>query len=179
MIKLERGDAIVVYRDVLATVIPHGHNITVPGGTLVRIIQALGGAHTIEYNGQWLMVHIEDRDALGLEPFCLDIVLDGDLEDQVWSVLRTCYDPEVPVNIVDLGLIYEVGLTPHDAVYDVKVVMTLTAAGCGMGPIIVREVERKVTYLPWVKNVTVDVVFDPPWSQMRMSEEARLSLGLL
>lgn len=175
---LQRGDGIVLTRDVNATVIPHGHTVLLLGGTLVAVIQALGGSHTIEFNGQWLWVHEEDADALGLVPTHENIP-SGSLEEQVWSVLKSCYDPEIPVNIVELGLVYEVGLTPVDAAYDVFIGMTLTAPGCGMGPVLIDEIERKVKRLPLVQSIKVQLLFDPPWTQDRMSDEAKLTLGLL
>lgn len=174
-----RGDGVVLVRDVSASVIPQGHMVLLLGGTLVSIIQALGGSHTVEFNGQWLLIHEEDSDALGLNPSCMQQLPEGSLEDQIWSILKTCYDPEIPVNIVDLGLIYEVGLTEVSERVDVYIGMTLTAPGCGMGPVLIEEIERKVKRLSKVGVVKIQMLFDPPWTQDRMSEEAQLSLGLL
>lgn len=175
---LQKGDGVVLTRDVSATIIPQGQTMLLLGGTLVSIVQALGGSHTIDYNGQWLWINEEDGDALGLDVE-LDIVPEGDLQSQIWSVLRSCYDPEIPVNIVDLGLIYEVGMTPIGDESEVMIGMTLTAPGCGMGPVLMEEIERKVRRLPQVRSVDVQLLFDPPWTQDLMSDEAKLTLGLL
>ena len=170
---MKRGDGVILTRDVLVTIIPQGEAILLFAGTLVRIMQALGGTHTIEFNNQWLMVHEEDADAVGVIVASEDIP-QGTLMEQIWTSLRNCYDPEIPVNIVDLGLIYEVNLNDNI----LHIVMTLTATGCGMGPVIVQEIERKMRRLK-IQDVKIEVVFDPPWSQELFSDEAKLILGLL
>ena len=136
--------------------------MTVPAGAFVTITQTLGGACTVVYNGNMARIDPEDGDALGLEPEVLELEppADGQVStDQVWLALRTVHDPEIPVNIVDLGLVYD--CTVNDDAVDIE--MTLTAPGCGMGPVLVNDVERRVGRVPFVRAVNVNLVFDPPW----------------
>ena len=168
---------IPVARSVAARLVPTGEPTTLPAGAFVTLTQSLGGAYTVIHNGNMARVDGEDADALGLEPEVLTLPPPADgrvAEDQVWQALRTVHDPEIPVNIVDLGLIY--GCRVEDG--DVHVEMTLTAPGCGMGPVMVQDVERRVGRVPFVDAVHVDLVFDPPWQRDMMSEEAQLELGL-
>ncbi|MEM1435462.1 MAG: putative Fe-S cluster assembly protein SufT [Pseudomonadota bacterium] len=167
-----------VQRDCAARLVPTGDPITVKAGTFVTLTQSLGGAHTIIVNGNMARVDGADADALGLEPFVLEFEPrpDGSVDpEQVQQALSSVYDPEIPVNILDLGLIYDTGLGPDGAV---AVTMTLTAPGCGMGPVLVDDVKLRVGQVPNVREVTVELVFDPPWSRERMTEEAQLELGL-
>jgi probable FeS assembly SUF system protein SufT len=182
---------IILKRDCNAILIPNGIPITMIAGEKVSIMQKLGGSFTIYYNGNLARVDGRDADAIGFEiPQELvaairkvekTIVGNGFVsEDEVWEQLRTCYDPEIPVNIVDLGLIYECDIFPLESEGNrVEIKMTLTAAGCGMGPIIVEDVHNKVLAVNNVFEVKVDLVWDPAWNQDMMSEEAKLTLGLL
>ena len=151
---------------------------------LFRSTQALGSSFTLVVEGQLVRLRGDDADAIGKEPpesiVVPENVSTADIEPLIWETLKSCYDPEIPVNIVDLGLIYRCEVTPIDAHGDVQVVidMTLTAPGCGMGEAIANEVCDKVLALPKVEDITVNLVFDPPWTRSMMSEEAQLTLGL-
>lgn len=173
---------IILSRDCFATLVPAGARIMLHEGTEVQVTQALGHSYTVNVYGNLARIEGVDADVLGLEPHdpFADLPQDASLEERVWVLLRSVYDPEIPVNIVELGLVYgceisEVGL---EGQYQVKITMTLTAPGCGMGPVIADDVKRKIESLPTVVEVMVDVVFDPPWSQEMMSEAARLELGM-
>ena len=164
-------------RSIDARLVPIGTPLHVPAGAFVTLTQTLGGACTIVYNGNMARVEPEDADALGLEPDVLELTPPADgavSRDQVWQALRTVHDPEIPVNIVDLGLIYD--CTVDDDVVGID--MTLTSPGCGMGPVLVADVERRVGKVPFVQAVNVKLVFDPPWGREMMSDEAQLELGL-
>ena len=168
---------IPVAREVAARLVPTGTPLTIPGGAFVTLTQSLGGTYTVVYNGNMARIDGEEADALGFQPevLQLDPPADGQVsEAQVWQALRTVHDPEIPVNIVDLGLVYQCAV--NDAEVDVD--MTLTAPGCGMGPVLVQDVERRVGNVPFVKDVRVNLVFDPPWHRDMMTEEAQLELGL-
>jgi probable FeS assembly SUF system protein SufT len=165
-------------RDCPARLVPTGDPINIPGGTFVTLTQNLGGTYTVIMNGNMARVDGTDADALGLvsEALHFEPPVDGRVDmQQVQQALASVYDPEIPVNIVDLGLIYRCEL--KDAAH-VSIDMTLTAPGCGMGPVLVQDVESRVATVPNVTQVTVDLVFDPPWSRDMMSEEAQLELGL-
>jgi probable FeS assembly SUF system protein SufT len=175
---MERS-VVVTRRDCPARLVPVGTPIVIPRDTFVTITQSLGGNYTVTHNGNMARVDGTDADALGLEPQELDFpppVDDQIQEQQVWDALKTIYDPEIPVNLVDLGLIYDVAI--DQASQRVAIDMTLTAPGCGMGPVLVGDVEYRVAKVPNVKSVAVDLVFDPPWSRERMSEEAQLETGM-
>jgi len=168
---------IPVARSVEARLVPTGTPLVVPEGAFVTLTQTLGGACTIVYNGNMARIEPEDVDALGLEPEILDLPppADGAVSGaQVWQALRTVHDPEIPVNIVDLGLIYDCTVDDNTVGID----MTLTSPGCGMGPVLVADVERRVGKVPFVLSVNVNLVFDPPWGREMMSDEAQLELGL-
>lgn len=188
------GRTLLVERECVALLIPHGYEITLIPGSPVRVTQALGDNFTVEIQGNLVMVMGEDRDALGLPALCESdhpLLADNSisLEDKCYYQMRRCYDPEIPVNIVDLGLIYGCETSPikQEAVdeavtnqlMDVKISMTLTAPTCGMGPVIIEEVKRKILSLKSVSAVAIDLVFDPPWSQEMMSDAAKLQLGLM
>jgi probable FeS assembly SUF system protein SufT len=167
-----------IRRECRAVRIPEGTTALLSTGTRVRITQALGGSYTVATERGYLFrIGAEDADALGKTPgeILLETAGDG-LEDRVWAVMRTCYDPEIPINIVDLGLIYSCEILDEGRRVEIK--MTLTAPGCGMGPILAQEVKERVASLPGVGEVDVEVVFDPPWDQNMMSEAARLELGM-
>ncbi|HXG48054.1 MAG TPA: putative Fe-S cluster assembly protein SufT [Methylomirabilota bacterium] len=182
---MHSSDPILLKRDCEAVAIPAGTRLTLPAGSPVRITQSLGGTYTLWTDYGLARVEDKDADALGLEPAAKRIVADADPaapldEKLVWDVLKTCYDPEIPVNIVDLGLVYDCTITPApEGGSNVEVKMTLTAPGCGMGPMIAGDAERKLWELPGVKNVKVHLVWDPPWNQSMMTEAAKLQLGLL
>ncbi len=170
---------IATTRDCPARLVPTGDPITIPGNTFVTLTQSLGGTYTVIFNGNMARIDGEDADALGFEPEVLtfEASADGRVDEaNVHAALATVYDPEIPVNIVDLGLIYDVTVDRENG--RVAVTMTLTAPGCGMGDVLVAEVKRRIGRVPGVTSVDVELVFDPPWSRDMMSEEAQLSLGL-
>ena len=183
MMKRQRED-VLVRRSVCVERIPDGSPIDLEAGTLAQITQALGSSFTLVVEGQLVRLRGADADAIRKkEPAALalpEVVEAKDVSDLVWQTLRTCYDPEIPVNIVELGLIYRCVLEPLEDTEKVRVVidMTLTAPGCGMGEAIANEVCDKVLALPRVGEITVNMVFDPPWNRSMMSEAALLSLGL-
>ncbi len=177
-----RDMTVEVKREVEAALIPSGVKVTLQAGSQVMVTQALGNAYTIYVNGNLVRVAGKDGDALGLVVLTLPDIneFEGSIEDKIWQQLKTCFDPEIPVNIVDLGLIYACNVLPlgkHENQVDIK--MTLTAVGCGMGPVLVGEVEEKIRQINDVTNVKVELVFDPPWDKNKMSDEAKLQLGLL
>jgi probable FeS assembly SUF system protein SufT len=170
---------VVARADCPARRVPDGTPLTIPKDTFVTITQALGGNYTVTYNGQMVRVDGTDAERLGLEPEILSFpepVDDQIREDQVWEALRTVFDPEIPVDLVNLGLIYSVRI--DQAARRVDIQMTLTAPACGMGPVLVGDVEYRVRLVPNVDLVKVDLVFDPPWSREMMSEEAQLETGM-
>ena len=163
--------------------IPSGEQIHLPSDTPVVITQALGGSYTLLVPSQPGLYRLAgpDADAIGHEPTAeaAPEAVDGQVsETAVWDMLKTCYDPEIPVNIVDLGLIYGCEVKPGEGGSAVRVQMTLTAPGCGMGPVIAREAEEKIIGLPGVNSASVEVVWDPPWSPDRISAEGRQKLGM-
>ncbi|MCB1007667.1 MAG: putative Fe-S cluster assembly protein SufT [Acidobacteria bacterium] len=167
-----------------AIVIPYGTKSELPAGTVVRVMQRLGGALTVAADfGGLYRIDPENFDALGLEkPESATPAAhptDRPLEDRVWDELRTCFDPEIPVNIVELGLVYDCTVEPSTQPerQNVRVKMTLTAPGCGMGDVLADDVRTKLERLPDVARADVELVFDPPWSQEMMSDAARLQLG--
>lgn len=179
---MQRQMAIEVRREVEAALIPSGAKVTLQPGSQVYVTQALGSAYTVYVNGNLVRVAGKDGDALGLVALEQEDIneMPGTIEEKIGMQLKTCFDPEIPVNIVDLGLIYGCDVIPlgmND--FSVTITMTLTAAGCGMGPVLVGEVEEKVRQIHGAKEVTVSLVFDPPWSKDMMSDEAKLQLGLL
>ena len=171
-------------RDVSAIIIPVGEAVILRKGTVGFIAQALGGSFTVYVEGNLFRISGKDADAIGKEalspPDIPKDVTNEEFEDIVWNQLKTCYDPEIPVNIVDLGLIYKCkikSLPNNERTIDID--MTLTAPGCGMGEILVQDAQEKVAIIPTVADVSVELVFDPPWNQSMMSEEARLQTGLM
>ncbi len=175
---------VLVRRSVTVETIPSGETVALEAGQLAQITQALGGSFTLLVEGQLMRLKGQDADAIGKPlPQAVavpDNVREADLEPLVWQTLSTCYDPEIPVNIVDLGLVYRVAFEPLADAGAVRAVvdMTLTAPGCGMGEAIADEVCDKILALPRVGEITVNLVFDPPWDRSRMSEAAQLALGL-
>jgi probable FeS assembly SUF system protein SufT len=177
-------DIAIVRHEVEATLVPHGQKVTLVPGTEVLVTQALGGSFTLNVNGNLVCLDGKDAAAIGKEPIKSPLdgrVTSGDKVDEavLWSQLKTCYDPEIPVNIVDLGLIYDLTVSHMKTDgYHVGVQMTLTAPGCGMGPVLAQDVEQKLLAVPNVNKVDVVLVFDPPWNSDRMSEAAKLELGM-
>lgn len=173
-----KQDTIEVQRECEAMLIPSGVKVTIQKGSLVYITQALGNSYTVYVNGNLARVAGKDGDALGMiimDDFEINL-MEGPLEDKVWELLKTCFDPEIPVNIVDLGLVYECRIDHGSSVF---IKMTLTAPGCGMGPTLVADIEQKIGMLKEVTDVKVDLVFDPPWERSMMSDVAKLQLGML
>jgi probable FeS assembly SUF system protein SufT len=182
-----RGGLVVLERECEATLIPSGDRVMIPAGTDLRVMQSLGGNVTVqsEATGQLLRIAAKDAGVLGeeyaqaakaLEP---EPAADGAFDEaRVWDQLRTVYDPEIPVNIVELGLVYQCKASPlPEGGQRVDIEMTVTAPGCGMGPVLVEDVRSKVSSVPGVKEAHVELVWDPPWDQSRMSDVARLELG--
>ncbi|WP_150304979.1 putative Fe-S cluster assembly protein SufT [Pseudomonas saliphila] len=170
---------VVAQADCPARRVPDGTPLVIPKDTFVTITQALGGNYTVTYQGQMVRVDGTDAANLGLEPELLSFPEPQDdliREDQVWEALGTIYDPEIPVDLVNLGLVYSVKVDQQAKRVDIE--MTLTAPGCGMGPVLVGDVEYRVQRVPNVETVQVDLVFDPPWSRDMMSEEAQLETGM-
>ena len=173
-------ESIRLLRDVDAYMIPSGDEVKLLAGNLVKITQALGGNYTVIMNGNMVQITSENADALGIElNEQTSSIPKGDLEQQIWDQLKTCYDPEIPVNIVELGLIYDLQINDLGDEKEVTIKMTLTAPGCGMGPVIADEVDRKINGLEGVGKVSVDLVWEPMWNRDMMSEEAQLELGMM
>lgn len=171
-------------RDVRAVIIPAGEELQLRAGTNGFITQSLGGSFTVYIEGNLFRIAGSDADALGKEPVpppeIPENATDKDIEEVIWQQLKTCYDPEIPVNIVDLGLIYRLDVTPGaNGQRSVSIDMTLTAPGCGMGEILVQDAQEKIVVIPTIADVRVELVFDPPWNQSMMSDEARLQTGLM
>ena len=178
----------VLVRDVEASVVPIGTKVTLQKGETAHITQSLGGTYTVVVNGNMFRIESKDADALGFQVTATPVsttVTSGpmtqeELEKKVWESLKTCYDPEIPVNIVDLGLIYDCHLTPAgESSFKADVKMTLTAPGCGMGPVLAQDVQNKLLSLEPIDEANVELVWDPPWNQGMMTEAAKLQLGLL
>ncbi|MDD3180656.1 MAG: iron-sulfur cluster assembly protein [Opitutaceae bacterium] len=169
-------------RDVAATVIPAGTPTTLPAGTTVCVVQTLGSHLTVRAVGTLLRIPQEEADALtGFSPAAPTAPAAVTIfsEEAVRDALKTCYDPEIPVNIVDLGLIYDLNIekTPRGG-HVVEVKMTLTALGCGMGPVIAEDARQKIAALPTVESAQVHIVWDPQWTPQMISDEGRKILGL-
>ena len=175
---------IALLRDCDAALIPDGTPVRLTQGTPVAITQALGGSYTVNTGGNLARIAGRDADALGFEaeqeaPLETGAAADGNVNEAlVWEQLHTCYDPEIPINIVELGLIYQCEVVPLKTGNLVNITMTLTAPGCGMGEFLVEDVRDKVLRVPNVTQVNVELTFDPPWHQSMMSEAARLQTGL-
>jgi probable FeS assembly SUF system protein SufT len=167
-------------RDCEAVVIPHGQPVVLPKGTPVDITQTLGGTFTVHARGGLYRIAAKDADALGQEVKADQTPSDAHIDqNRIWEVLRTCYDPEIPVNIVDLGLVYDMHLEPlPEGNHRVSVKMTLTAPGCGMGSVIAGDAQQKLLALDGVEEAIVEIVWDPPWHQSMITPEGRRILGL-
>ena len=177
-------EPIVVNREVRAVIVPAGVEVKLKTGTVGYITQALGGSFTVYVEGNLFRIAGADGDAIGKEPLRAPELPPGATDDDVnrvvWDQLRTCFDPEIPVNVVDLGLIYDCTLTDPDesGQRQAQVKMTLTAPGCGMGQVLADDVKRKLEGLPGIAGAEVEVVFDPPWNPNMMTEAAKLQLGM-
>jgi len=179
-----QNEHVTLTRDCDAVVIPAGDQVRLLSGMTGFMTQALGGSFTVYIDGNLFRIAGKDGDAIGKEPLSGPEVpedaSEAEIEAAVWQQLRTCYDPEIPINIVELGLVYECKVErTANGEREVKIKMTLTAPGCGMGEILAQDVREKVGLIPTVARADVELVFDPPWNQSMMSEEARLEAGLL
>ena len=175
-------ELITLTRDCDATLIPFGDPFTLKKGDKVRITQALGGSYTVTARGSLFRIEGKDADTIGkkvTEDASEEKKITGTArEGAIWEVLKTCYDPEIPINIVELGLIYGLDISDRDEGKSVNIKMTLTAPGCGMGPMIAGEVERKVNGIESIEDVLVELIWEPQWNRDMMSEAAQLELGM-
>jgi len=184
---MHSNESVTLTRDVEAAVVPVGTKVTLLKGEPAYITQSLGGAYTVIVNGNMFRIDGQNADALGLhaeqkqstaghKPRTLE-----EVEKESWTQMKTCYDPEIPVNIVDLGLIYDCHVTPlaEPDRFKVDVKMTLTAPGCGMGPVLQQDVSNKLLSIEEVDEANVELVWDPQWNQGMMTEAAKLQLGLM
>jgi probable FeS assembly SUF system protein SufT len=182
---MNKDEPIALTRDVDAALIPVGDKVTLQKGEQAYITQSLGGTYTVIVNGNMFRIEGKDADALGLElaakPASTGAPVSREqLEKEIWNQLRSCFDPEIPVNIVDLGLIYDCHISELNAgSHKVDVKMTLTAPGCGMGPMLAQDVQNRLLSMEGIDDVSVELVWDPPWNQGMMTEAAKLQLGLL
>lgn len=169
-------------RDVDAIVVPSGQSMNLPAGTVGYITQALGGSFTVFIDGSMFMILGHNADALGKEPSPIPVLKENanieDMTEAVWKQLNNVFDPEIPVSIVELGLVYECIVVQNKDKFDVKIDMTLTAPGCGMGDVIVTDAKTKIQLIPNIAEVECNMVFDPPWDKNRMSEAAQLETGM-
>ena len=178
------SEPVTLHRDCKATLIPEGYEIELPQGSIGYITQSLGGSFTVYVDGSLFRVSGVDADALGKEPLTPPELpanfTDDEVEQVIWDQIKTCYDPEIPINVVDLGLIYtcDIVKTAENS-RRLSITMTLTAPGCGMGDILVEDVRSKVMLVPTVDKADVELVFDPPWDRSMMSEEAQLQTGMM
>lgn len=177
-------ETVLLTRDVIGVLVPQGTHVELPEGAEARITQALGGSFTVTVQGHMFRIDGADADALGKPaatgPEVAADASDDELVAAMWTQLRSCYDPEIPVDIVELGLIYECRLQPlADGTRKALVTMTLTAPGCGMGEVLVDDVRSKLGRIPRIAEVDVDLTFDPPWTREMMSEAAQLATGMI
>jgi probable FeS assembly SUF system protein SufT len=181
---MNTSDKVQLKRDCEAVQIPAGTTVKLPAGTRVTITQTLGGSYTVQTQAGLFRIADKDAEALGLAASrhpgsSLATAPDEVSEEQVWAALRTCYDPEIPVNIVDLGLVYDMHLHHRpEGGSSVSVKMTLTAPGCGMGGVIAGDAQQKLLNLPGVEDAEVEIVWDPPWHHSRITEAGRKILGM-
>ena len=177
------NEPFVVNREVRAVIVPAGVEVSLKPGQSGYITQALGGSFTVYMEGNLFRISGEDADAIGKEPVKAPELppnaTENDVRELAWTQMRTCYDPEIPINIVDLGLIYECTVKPQaDGTRVLDVRLTLTAPGCGMGDVLVQDIRQKLEIIPTVSAANVELVFDPPWNQSMMTEAARLQTGM-
>jgi probable FeS assembly SUF system protein SufT len=177
-----QNNVIELTRDCEATEVPYGGVQVLPAGTKVRVMQSLGGTYTVSTErGSMMRIEAKNADALGLTPQPTEAQTAPALfsEKLVWDRLKTVFDPEIPVNIVDLGLVYSCQVAPAEAGgHKIEIKMAMTAPGCGMGDVLRADIESKLLQLPEVREVHAQIVFDPPWNPSRMSDAAKLQLGL-
>ncbi len=178
------GQPVRFERDAEVVLIPGGERVSIPSGTVGYLTQSLGGSYTIYIEGNLFRLAGADAEAIGkTPPPAIELPAgagDEDVEALVWEQLKSCYDPEIPVNIVDLGLVYRCAVRPGEpGGRTVEIDMTLTAPGCGMGEILAEDVRQRVEAVPTVDEAKVNLVFDPPWNYSMMSEAARLETGML
>jgi len=180
-------EEITLTRDVEAIQIPSGDLINLPVGTRVLITQALGGTYTVATQSGLARIKSENADALGIDleaeknklSAASEAIASGDVQGAIWEQLKLVYDPEIPVNIVDLGLVYDCQVKDVDGETSVEVKMTLTAPGCGMGPTIAADAQSKILMLEGISNARVDIVWDPVWNQDMITEEGKMKLGMI
>jgi probable FeS assembly SUF system protein SufT len=181
--RTHENEPFVVHRDVKAVIVPAGVEVKLKSGQAGYITQALGGSFTVYIEGNLFRIAGEDADAIGKEvvktPELPPNATEDDVRNLAWEQLKTCYDPEIPINIVELGLVYECAVSPRDnGERHIDVKLTLTAPGCGMGDVLVQDVKQKLDIIPTVTSTNVELTFDPPWNQSMMSEAARLQTGM-
>ncbi len=179
-------EEITLSREVDAIQIPSGDRINLPSGTQVFITQRLGGTFTVATPSGLARISSQDADALGVDleeekekQAEQDRLKDAPLEDQVWAQLKGVFDPEIPVDIVNLGLVYDCRIEDQDGKQTVGIKMTLTAPGCGMGPVIAADAQAKVMSIDGIDDASVELVWDPPWNQDMISEEGKMKLGMI
>lgn len=177
------NEPVVIKRDVEGLVVPAGTPVILPKDALAYITQAMGGSFTVYFEGNLIRVAGTDADALGKDPIAPPSLPENATDEQfealVWEQLKTIYDPEIPINVVDLGLVYGCSMSRSPSGdRTVSIMMTVTAPGCGMGEILLEEARQKISLIPTVAVVNVELVFDPPWNRDMMSESARLETGL-
>lgn len=177
---------IILARDVDAIQIPSGDAMLIPVGTAVVITQTLGGTYTVATQQGLARISSKDVDALGITPeehkkevTAANVLKDAPLEEQVWAQLKEVYDPEIPVDIVNLGLVYDCVISEQDGKKTVNMKMTLTAPGCGMGPVIADDARARIMSVEGIDNAEVDLVWDPVWSQDMITEEGKMKLGMV
>lgn len=174
-------EIIFVNRDCMAMLVPSGARIMIHKGTEVTITQSLGDSYTVSVYGNLARIEGKDADALGKECHNAldDLPTDATVDEKIWAQLKTVFDPEIPVNIVDLGLVYSCDIRSSEEGKQIAHVnMTLTAPGCGMGPVIADDVRRKILAISEISEAEVEIVFDPPWDRSMMSDIAKLELGV-
>jgi probable FeS assembly SUF system protein SufT len=187
---MEANETVTLTRDVEGITVPMGNKVTLTQGSQAFITQSLGGTYTVVVNGNMFRIDGKDADALGRQtaasksqpaPGSEPPKTGGPVNEQeIWNTMRTCFDPEIPVNIVDLGLVYSMKVNPLPAGGNrVDVTMTLTAPGCGMGSVIAEDVKNKILTVDGVTEADVQITFDPPWNQSMLTEAAKLQLGLM
>jgi len=183
---MNANEPVTLSRDVEAAIVPAGTRVKLMKGEMAQVTQSLGGSYTVILNGNMFRIDGKDADALGMEVQAgparstAGKVTQEEVEKSVWEQLKTCYDPEIPVNIVDLGLVYDCVVEPStEDTFKVSIKMTLTAPGCGMGPVLQQDAQNKILCLDPVDDVSVELVWDPPWNQSMLTEAAKLQLGLM
>ena len=179
-------EEIPLTRELTAIQIPSGDSVTLPAGTPVYITQRLGGTFTVATSAGLARISSQDADALGIDLEAekeqqaeTNALKDAPLEDQVWAQLKGVYDPEIPVDIVNLGLVYDCSISEADGKTTVGIKMTLTAPGCGMGPVIAADAQSKIMTIEGIDDATVELVWDPAWNQDMISEEGKMKLGMI